>query len=102
MRAAPQRVLVRLLPAVVAGAVLGALETGLVAATRGELFLSLRELARFWGIATCVAISLQLIVASGVSTIAGVLGRIARERYTLAVALTTGLLAAPISAWLYW
>ena len=92
----------RFLPAVFAGALLGAIEASLVAGTRVELFLSIREFARFWLIVTCVAISLQLLFASATALVGGLLARVAHERFHVAVALATGLCTAPLAAWLYW
>lgn len=97
-----QHAMGRFLPAVFAGALLGAIEAGLVAGTRVELFLSIREFARFWLIVTCVAISLQLLFASATALIGQVLARFVHERFHVAVALLTGLCIAPLSAWLYW
>ena len=97
-----QTSLLRLLPAILAGALLGTLETVLVGVTRTDLFLSVRELVRFWGVVTCVAVSLQVLVSSSSSTFAELLGRLVKRRFALAVALVVGLCAAPSSAWLFW
>ncbi|MEY4582734.1 MAG: hypothetical protein RL701_7437 [Pseudomonadota bacterium] len=101
MRSA-QSMLLRLLPAVIAGIVLGGMEICLVLATRSELFLSVRQVLRFAAVTTCVAISLQLLFASWTAAVGQILLRITRERFTFAAALTTGLCAAPAAAWLYW
>ena len=81
----------RFLPAIFAGALLGAIEVGLVAGTRLELFLSIQEFARFWLIVTCVAISLQLLFASATALLGQWLTRLAPERFHVAVALLTGV-----------
>ncbi|HTU57946.1 MAG TPA: hypothetical protein VMF89_05925, partial [Polyangiales bacterium] len=97
-----QQLVQRLLPTVVAGIALGAIEASMVALTRPELFLSVREFARYWLIVTCVATSLLLIITSLTGVIATLLWRFTRDRFGLAVALTTGVLAAPLTAWLFW
>ena len=97
-----QQLVNRLLPTVVAGIALGAIEAGMVAVTRPELFLSVREFARYWLIVTCVAISLLAIITSVTGVIATLLWRFTRDRFALAVALTTGIVAAPLTAWLFW
>lgn len=102
MRERWQQLTDRLLPTVVAGIGLGVIEAGMVAVTRPELFLSLREFARYWLIVTCVATSLLAIITSVSGVVAALLWRFTRERFSLAVALTTGVLAAPLTAWLFW
>jgi arylsulfatase A-like enzyme len=97
-----QQLVNRLVPTVMAGIVLGAIEAGMVAVTRPELFLSVREFARYWLIVTCVAISLLVIITSATGVVAALLWRFTRERFSLAVALTTGVVAAPLTAWLFW
>jgi arylsulfatase A-like enzyme/HEAT repeat protein len=97
-----QQLVDRLLPTVVAGIALAGLEAGMVAFTRPELFLSIREFARYWLIITCVSVSLLVIITSVTSVLGGLLWHFTRERFALAVALTTGVLAAPLTAWLFW
>jgi arylsulfatase A-like enzyme len=97
-----QQVVTRLLPIVVAGIALGAIEASMVVGTRPELFLSFREFARYWLIVTCVSISLLAIITSVTGVLSVLLWRFTRERFGLAVALTTGVLAAPLTAWLFW
>jgi arylsulfatase A-like enzyme len=91
-----------LLPAVGAGALLAVIETVLVLTTRWELFLSAREMVRFWGVVTCVAISLQLLFSSMAAALAQLLARSFREHYVLGVALVTGMCTAPAAGWLFW
>lgn len=102
MRARLSQALLWFVPTVIAGVALAAIEAIVVAVTRPELFLSVREFARYWLIVTCVSISLLLIIASLSAFVSLLLQRYARERYSVAVALATGVLAAPLSAWLFW
>jgi len=94
--------LLRLWPAVLAGATLGAIETLLVWASRPELFLSLQEVVRFGLIATSVAVSLQLLLLCGSATLSQLLLRVSRRNFTLCASLAVGLCAAPLSSWLFW
>lgn len=93
---------VRLLPAVGAGALLAFGEAMLVLSTRSELFLSMREFVRFWGIVTCVAISLQVLLAALAGTIGQLIARLFRGRFAWGVALVAGVCCVPASAWLFW
>jgi arylsulfatase A-like enzyme len=84
------------------GAALGCVEALLVAATHLELFLSIREFARFTLIAASVAVSLILALVCVFGAALSLLRRLAPERLALGVALLTGIAASPLSAWLFW
>jgi arylsulfatase A-like enzyme/HEAT repeat protein len=102
VKARLQQVVHRLAPTIAAGIALAAIEAAMVAVTRPELFLSLREFGRYWLIITCVSISLLVILSTLTNVLGALLWRFTRERFALAVALTTGVLAAPLTAWLFW
>jgi arylsulfatase A-like enzyme len=92
----------KLIPALGVGVALGLIEAAVAGSTRPELFLSLREFARFAAIASCLAVSLQLMLGSVLGVFAHMLMRRAGEREELGVTLLTGLATAPAAVWLFW
>jgi arylsulfatase A-like enzyme len=92
----------KLVPALGVGVALGLIEAAVAGSTRPELFLSLREFVRFAAIASCLAVSLQLMLGSVIGVVAHVLTRRASEREELVVTLLTGLATAPAAVWLFW
>jgi arylsulfatase A-like enzyme len=84
------------------GCALGAVEALLVIWTRGELFLSLREFARFTLISASVWVSLTLLLVCLFDVALSLLRRLAPERLALGVALLSGAVTSPLAAWLFW
>ncbi|HEX4354281.1 MAG TPA: hypothetical protein VHZ95_15235, partial [Polyangiales bacterium] len=84
------------------GTLFGCVEALLVALTHWELFLSVREFARFTLIASSVSVSLALMLVCLFGGTHAVLRRLAPQRLSLAVALVSGAIASPFAAWLFW